>query len=113
MTSRTINSDSRTRRRFRLPAAIAGLALASLVAATPSSAHSKRAPDHKVSGVRAALKHGTLKVTGSDGGQQVALRLSAGTPSAIQVDADNNGSADFSFASDDVDAITVKIGDGN
>jgi hypothetical protein len=39
--------------------------------------------------------------------------LKANDPSTIQVDAGNNGSADFSFASRDVDAINVKMGDGN
>ena len=59
----------------------------------------------KINGVRAAVNHGTLNVTGSDGGQQVALRLKAGDPSRIQVDAGNDGSADRSFASRDVAAI--------
>ncbi len=35
------------------------------------------------------------------------------TRSRIQVDAGNDGSADFSFASSDVNAINVKLGDGS
>ena len=108
MTSPDINTDSRPRR-FRLPAAVAALALAGVVAAVPAYASASG----KVEGVRAAVKHGTLNVTGSDGGQQVALRLKPGDPSTIQVDAGNNGSADFSFARSDVKAIKVKMGNGN
>ena len=85
------------------------LALSSLVVAAPASASA----NGKVEGVRAAVKHGTLNVTGSDGGQQVALRLKAGDPQTIQVDAGDNGSADFSFDRPDVQAIRVKMGDGN
>jgi hypothetical protein len=79
---------------------------AALIAAADSYASGK------VDGVRAAVKHGTLNVTGSDGGQDVALRLKGGDPNTIQVDAGNDGSADFSFASGDVEAIKVKLGDG-
>ena len=108
MTPSDINNDSRPRR-FRLRAVVAAVALASVIAALPAYASG----GGKVSGVRAAVKHGTLNVTGSDGGQQVALRLAAGDPSTIQVDAGNDGSADFSFAAGEVDAIKVKLGDGD
>lgn len=107
MTPPDINHDSRPRR-FRLPAAVAALALAGVVAALPAYASG----GGKVRGVRAAAKHGALKVRGSDGGQNVALRLN-GAGNEIQVDAGNNGSADFSFAAGDVDSIKVKLGDGN
>ena len=70
MTPSDINNDSRPRR-FRLPAAVAAVALAGVVAALPAYASG----GGKVNGVRAAVKHGTLNVNGSDGGQQVALRL--------------------------------------
>ena len=108
MTSPGINSNSRPTRPFHLIAAVAALALAALLVASHSSAKS-----NKVDGVRAATKHGTLNVKGGDGGQQVALRLKAGDPSRIQVDAGDNGSADFSFDRGDVHAIKVKMGDGN
>jgi Ca2+-binding RTX toxin-like protein len=81
------------------------LALASLAVAAPASAKS-----NKVDGVRAAIKHGTLKVKGGDSANAIALRLS-GDQSRIQVDVGDNGSADFSFASGDVEAIRVKTGD--
>jgi Ca2+-binding RTX toxin-like protein len=88
-------------------AAVAAVAIAAFIVAAHASA------SDKVNGVRAAVNHGTLNVTGSDGGQQVALRLKANDPSTIQVDAGDNGSADLSFASGDVEAIKVKLGDGN
>jgi Ca2+-binding RTX toxin-like protein len=109
MTSTEDNTNRRPKRRFHLPAAVVALALSGLVVAVPAYASASG----KVEGVRAAVKHGTLNVTGSDGGQQVALRLKAGDASTIQVDAGDDGSADFTFARADVHAINVKMGDGN
>jgi RTX calcium-binding nonapeptide repeat (4 copies) len=104
----TPTSTTRNSRALRFGAIGVLVALAAaLIAAADSYASGK------VNGVRAAVNHGTLNVTGSDGGQQVALRLKAGDTSTIQVDAGDNGSADFSFASRAVDAIKVKMGDGN
>jgi Ca2+-binding RTX toxin-like protein len=100
----TISSNSRALRFFAIGVLVA---LAALIAAADSYA------SNKVDGISADLKQGTLRVKGSDGGQQVALRLKAGDPSKIQVDAGNDGSADFTFASSDVNAIKVKLGDGN
>ena len=93
---------------LHLVVAVVALAVAALAVPMLSSAKS-----HRADGVRADLKHGTLRVQGGDGGQQVALRLKAGDPSVIQVDAADNGSADFSFARADVHTISVKMGDGN
>jgi Ca2+-binding RTX toxin-like protein len=104
---RTPIANSRPRRPFALGAAVVLTALAALVLVAPASASGK------VDGVRAQLKHGTLSVKGGDGGQRVALRLKAGDPSRIQVDAADNGSADFSFDRSDVRAIKVKMGDGS
>jgi hypothetical protein len=87
---------------------MAMLSAALLVAAPVASAHG-----HKVDGVRADVKHGTLTVKGSDGDQRVAVRLQAGNPGVIQVDAGDNGSADFSFDRAGVESINVKMGDGN
>ena len=84
------------------------LALAALVVPARSSAK-----HDKVDGVRAELKRGTLKVKGGDRADIVALRLQAGDPGRIQVDAGDDGSADFSFVRGDVAAIKVKMGDGS
>jgi hypothetical protein len=109
MTSTEDNTNRRPKRRFHLPAGVVALALSGLVVAAPAYASASG----KVNDVRAMVKDGTLNVTGSNGGQQVALRLKANDTSVIQVDAGDNGSADFSFASGDVDAIKVKMGNGN
>ena len=95
---------------MRIPNAVitaAFVAVTALVLASTASA------SYKVDGIRAKLRHGTLRVNGSNGGQQVALRLKAGDPSRIQVDAGDDGSADFTFARSDVNSIKVRTGDGN
>ena len=99
--------SSKPTRLFGLAAAVAAIAVPA-IGASPASAG-----NHSVNGVRADVRHGTLMVQGGDGGQRVALRLQAGDSSRIQVDAGDNGSADFSFARADVDAIRVRMGDGN
>ena len=64
---------------LHLVVAVVALAVAALAVPMLSSAKS-----HKADGVRADLKHGTLRVQGGDGGQQVALRLKTGDPSVIR-----------------------------
>jgi hypothetical protein len=87
-------------------ATVAALALLALVVPALASAN----PD-RVDGVRAALRDGTLRVNGNDRANAVALRLKAGDPTRIQVDAGDNGSATFDRGA--VDAIKVQTGDGN
>jgi Ca2+-binding RTX toxin-like protein len=106
--------------RIAAVAAVGAVAVTGLTAAAHSSAnhkshksHKSHKASHRVEGVRADLKRGTLRVRGSNGGQRVALRLKAGDPSRIQVDAGDNGSADFTFDRADVQAITVRMGYGN
>jgi Ca2+-binding RTX toxin-like protein len=105
-----MNPESRPKWPLQLiaTATVAALALAALVVPALASANGDR-----VDGVRADVNRGTLSVQGGDAGQQVALRLKAGDPTQIQVDAGDNGSADFSFDRSAVDAINVKMGDGN
>ncbi|HEX6712199.1 MAG TPA: hypothetical protein VF066_02400 [Thermoleophilaceae bacterium] len=90
----------------RIPMAIVGTAL--LVAAPMAGAQ-----DQKIDGVRAELQHGTLQIRGGDQPNVVALRLKSGDPTVIQVDVGNDASPDFSFARSQVEAINVKMGDGN
>jgi hypothetical protein len=92
----------------KLGAAVVALATAALVVPVGSSANS-----HNAHRVRAHIAGGTLTVKGGHGGQRVALRLKAGDPSRIEVDAGDDGSADFSFDRARVHAIKVKMGDGN
>jgi Ca2+-binding RTX toxin-like protein len=102
------SSGTRPRWPFQFLTTVVVLVLAALVVPALASAS-----NDKVDGVRAQIKRGTLDVKGGDGGQRVALRLTAGDPSRIQVDADDDGSADFSFARSEVRAIDVKMGDGD
>jgi Ca2+-binding RTX toxin-like protein len=102
------SSGTRPRWPFQFLTTVVVLVLAALVVPALASAS-----NDKVDGVRAQIKRGTLDVKGGDGGQRVALRLTAGDPSRIQVDAGDDGSADFSFARSEVRAIDVKMGDGD
>jgi Ca2+-binding RTX toxin-like protein len=90
-----------------LAATVVALALAAL--ALPASAS---AGSGHVRGVTADLEAGTLNVNGGDQPNAVALRLKAGDPTRIQVDAGDNGSPDFSFARAGVNAISVQMGNG-
>ena len=87
------------------------LALVLLIAALviPTAASAKGGGER---GVQAELDGGTLRVDGGDRPNNVALRLKAGDLTRIQVDAGDNGSADFSFARGDVDAINIRMGNG-
>jgi Ca2+-binding RTX toxin-like protein len=83
------------------------LMLAALIAPAGASAKGGGVRD-----VDAQLDGGTLRVDGGNKPSSVALRLKAGDPTRIQVDAGDNDSADFSFARSDVDAISVRMGNG-
>jgi Ca2+-binding RTX toxin-like protein len=83
------------------------LTLAALIAPAGASAKGGGIRD-----VDAELNGGTLQVDGGNKPSSVALRLKAGDSTRIQVDAGDNGSADFSFARSDVDAIRVRMGNG-
>ena len=104
----TFPTKQRPRWPFRLVATVVVLVLAALAVAVPSSASSDR-----VDGVRAVVKRGTLELKGGDQANTVALRLKAGDATVVQVDVGDDGSADFSFASAGIDAIEIKMGDGN
>jgi Ca2+-binding RTX toxin-like protein len=93
---------------FQLISTVVVLVLAALAVTAAASANKP-----KVDGVRAEVKHGTLELKGGDQADAVALRLKAGDSTVIQVDVGDDGSADFSFARGDTDAIDIKRGDGN
>jgi Ca2+-binding RTX toxin-like protein len=86
-------------------------ALVLLIAAlvVPAAASAKGG---SAQGVQAELDGGTLRVDGGDRPNSVALRLKAGDQTRIQVDAGDNGSADFSFARGNVGAINIRMGNG-
>jgi hypothetical protein len=63
--------------------------------------------------VKAKLKHGALLVDGSKASDAIAVRLASGDSSVLEVDVDNDGSADASFARAQVAAIVIAAGGGN
>ncbi len=99
-----MNITSQPKRHHLATAAVLAAAVAALIAPAGASA---RPP-----GVSAELDNGTLHVYGGDRPNAVSLRLKQGDSSRLQVDAGDNGSADFSFARTDVDAISIRMGNG-
>jgi Ca2+-binding RTX toxin-like protein len=99
-----MNITSQPKRHHLATAAVLAAAVAALIAPAGASA---RPP-----GVSAELDNGTLHVYGGDRPNAVSLRLKQGDSSRLQVDAGDNGSADFSFARSDVDAISIRMGNG-
>src|SRR5438094_768839 len=88
----------------------AGLVAGQGNAAPPNKADgpSKNAgPEH------AKLKHGLLKVKGTRASDAIALHLKAGDPGTLQVDFGDDGSADFSFARNEIANIAVDARAGN
>ena len=59
------------------------------------------------------LRHGVLSIEGTNAADSITLRLKAGDPSTLQVDVGDNGSANFNFARDKINAITVDASSGN
>ena len=102
----TSPSNTRPKRRFHLIATAAVLVLAALAVAVPASA-----TRHKVDGVQAKVKHGTLTVKGSNRADAITLRLDK--RDELEVDVGNDGSADFSFTRDDVSAIDINGRNGD
>jgi Ca2+-binding RTX toxin-like protein len=100
----TINSHA------KLPHFMATGAILALVALAAPAASD--ASPGKPGGVRAELDNGTLQVEGGNRANAVALRLKDGDSNQIQVDAGDDGSADFRFARGDVRAISVAMGNG-
>jgi Ca2+-binding RTX toxin-like protein len=88
------------------------LTVAAVVAAVAAVGVSSgaAAPYH---GVTASIYRGTLMVKGSKGSDKIALRLKAGDSSMLEVDAGDNGSADFSFPRAGIARIVVDGRAGN
>jgi Ca2+-binding RTX toxin-like protein len=53
------------------------------------------------------LKHGVLTIEGTEASDKIALRLQAGLPGILQVDVNDDGSADFSFERSKIAKIAV------
>src|SRR5262245_43063831 len=63
--------------------------------------------------VQAVVANGTLTVAGTDNADAIALRLKAGSPGTIQVDAGDDGTAEFEFDRGTFDKIHVVANGGN
>ena len=61
----------------------------------------------------ASITGDTLTITGTPGADHVALRLAPGDANTLQVDFDDDGSGDQSFARSSFRQISVLLGDGN
>ncbi len=93
--------------RRRLPASIGASAMALLVlGATATSAAAGPT-------VRAKVHDGTLRVSGNPFAEEIALRLSARDPNLLQVDVDDDGSAEFTFDLSTFGAIDLDAGRGD
>jgi Ca2+-binding RTX toxin-like protein len=88
-------------------AIVTALGVAGAGNASPGKAEQARDQHARSDIKRPKLRHGVLTVTGTDGADAIALRLRAGDPSIIEVDAGDDGSADFSFDRDRVTRIAV------
>ena len=99
----TINFNPRARARM-LGLAFTGVALAAsgVVGSMTASAAST-----------ATVANDTLVVNAGSGADRVALRLAAGAPGTLQVDLDDDGSADHSFDRATFSRIEVSLGSGN
>jgi hypothetical protein len=91
----------------RLVAAACASALALLLLLVTSAP-----PVAAASTVRATVVHGTLVVSGTPSRDLITLRRSRTHPNRLQVDVDDDGSADHSFRLGSLAAITVSAGDG-
>src|SRR5436190_43149 len=103
----TVHRDERNRVMKHMQIKVA---LAAAVVGAIGVSSGAAAPYH---GVRASLGYGTLMVKGTQASEKIALRLRAGDSSMLEVDAGDDGSADFSFARADIARIVVDGRGGN
>jgi Ca2+-binding RTX toxin-like protein len=96
---------------------VAGAVAAVLAApgnAAPAPNAHKASHSSKESGFKhPKLKHGVLRVKGTEASDKIALRLQAGDPATLQVDVGDDGSADFSFERKEIANIAVDARPGD
>jgi Ca2+-binding RTX toxin-like protein len=116
MTKRTSTQESHTGRSTREKAAafavasVVGAAALAVVGAAAASGYQpyKGLKQTETPAFKAPRLHsGELRVEGTRADDRIALRLRAGDPSRLQVDLDDNGSAEYEFARADVLRISV------
>jgi len=102
MKNRLRPNDVRAARRAGMAAAVMAGVIAGGIAAVPADAATAHKAGrssyrhHYVAFERPELKRGTLIIEGTRAGDRIALRLKAGRPDILQIDAGDDGSADFS-----------------
>jgi Ca2+-binding RTX toxin-like protein len=106
-----MNTRIRTYRSRHARLATAAIVLATAVAAATWLAGHSYAARPKLP--TAQLRYGLLTVEGTQGADRIALRLKAGDPGTLQVDAGDDGSADFSFPRTSVARILVRARAGD
>jgi Ca2+-binding RTX toxin-like protein len=79
--------------------AIAAASTAPAVAAAPT--------------LRVAVTDGALRISGAQFAENIALRLSALDRNQLQIDVDDDGAADYSFALATFEAIDIQAGNGD
>jgi len=113
MRNRLRPNDVRAARRAGMAAAVMAGVIAGGIAAVPADAASAHKAGrssyrhHYVAFERPELKRGTLIIEGTRAGDRIALRLKAGRPDILQIDAGDDGSADFSVRRKFVARIVV------
>jgi Ca2+-binding RTX toxin-like protein len=93
--------------------AAAALAAGQGNAAPPVSPDKPTPPPHGPKFKEPKLKHGVLKVKGTNESDKIVLRLQAGNPGVLELDVGDDGSADFSFDRARVTSISVKAKAGD
>ncbi len=73
----------------------------------------QRKADKPDSHYSAHVAKGTLRIKGTGQGSHLALRLQAGAPTVLEVDAGDDGSAEFRFDRARFDHILVEAGNGD
>jgi hypothetical protein len=99
---------STTMARARRVAVLAAAASLAVGAATVASAAATSGRPRS-----ASVADGTLTVTGSHRSDQIALRLAPGAPATLQVDFDDDGTADLEFDRGEFTAIVVSARNGD
>src|SRR5215204_5860221 len=93
-------------------AGASGIAAGSGAAAPPSTA-GKANPPKGPHFKRPKLKHGELTIKGTKRSDRIALRLRAGQPNVLQVDLDDDGTAEFELNRADVTKIELDARSGD
>jgi Ca2+-binding RTX toxin-like protein len=91
----------------------AAFGIAGALAAGSAAAPTSYGPTYPQAFKAPQLRHGVLTIKATKAPDKIAVRLAAGDPSTLQVDANDDGTSDFSFARADVTRIVVRAGAGD